>query len=132
MRKNAVNGRILITVAVLSGLLSTHAHAQSSSDITVLEGLAPVTALTNTSAGRAAFGPTFRSLEEFREARSHSRHSCRFPYSRSRRYAMLSLPAAISPSSRMDWVPRWGRHISCAFTISTRSKRQSSRKPLAS
>ena len=49
----------MLTFAVISILSWSFICAQSSADITVLKGLAPVTVLMNTSAGRAALGANF-------------------------------------------------------------------------
>jgi len=51
--------RMLLRVAALCALLSFQAQAQSATDMAVLKGLAPVMALSNTNAGRAALGANF-------------------------------------------------------------------------
>lgn len=59
MERNPTIGSRLLTIAAISILLWSFAYAQSSADITVLKGLAPVTALMNTSAGKEALGANF-------------------------------------------------------------------------
>lgn len=49
----------LLGVAALSALLAFHVGAQSATDMAALKGLAPVTALSNTSAGNAALGANY-------------------------------------------------------------------------
>lgn len=57
-RNRAVPRRLLTTAAILT-LSWSFVFAQSSADISVLKGLAPVTALTKTGAGKDALGSNF-------------------------------------------------------------------------
>jgi len=57
-RNRAVPRRLLTTTAILT-LSWSFVFAQSSADISVLKGLAPVTALTKTGAGKDALGANF-------------------------------------------------------------------------
>src|SRR5579875_1293621 len=59
MQRIGATSRRLLTIAGISTLLWSFTFAQSSADITVLKGLAPVTALTKTSAGKDALGANF-------------------------------------------------------------------------
>lgn len=59
MKRIGATSRRLLTIAAISTLSWSFAFAQSSADITVLKGLAPVTALTKTSAGKDALGANF-------------------------------------------------------------------------
>jgi membrane-associated phospholipid phosphatase len=54
-----VRSRMLLGVAVLCAVLPFQAKAQSTTDMAVLKGLAPVTILPNTDAGNAALGANF-------------------------------------------------------------------------
>lgn len=51
--------KILLRLTVVCVLLSFQARAQSATDEAALKGLAPVTALSNTEAGKAALGANF-------------------------------------------------------------------------
>jgi hypothetical protein len=51
---------MLIGIAALSALLRFQAQAQSAADLTVLQGLAPVTVLMNSDEGKAALGANYR------------------------------------------------------------------------
>ena len=51
--------RVFIRTVVLCVLVSFQAQAQSATDMEVMKGLAPVTALSNTAAGRAALGANY-------------------------------------------------------------------------
>jgi hypothetical protein len=51
--------KIFLRIAAVCALLAFQVQAQSASDIAVLKGLAPVTALPNTSAGNAALGANY-------------------------------------------------------------------------
>jgi hypothetical protein len=52
--------KMLIGIAALSALLRFQAQAQSAADLTVLQGLAPVTVLMNSDEGKAALGANYR------------------------------------------------------------------------
>lgn len=52
-------GRTLLVALIFSTLFPFQAAAQSPADLTVLRGLAPVSALSTTSAGRAALGANY-------------------------------------------------------------------------
>ncbi len=54
-----MSGKILLRLAALCAMMPFVADAQSASDMVVLKGLAPVAALSKTSAGRAALGANF-------------------------------------------------------------------------
>jgi hypothetical protein len=54
-----VRSRIFFGVVAFCAALSFQVNAQSATDMAVLKGLAPVTALSNTSAGRAALGANY-------------------------------------------------------------------------
>lgn len=54
-----MTGRTLLVVAALCAMSSFQAGAQSATDMAVLKGLAPVTVLSNTSAGRVALGANY-------------------------------------------------------------------------
>lgn len=51
--------RIFLKIAALCAVLSFQAKAQSATDMAVLKGLAPVTVLSNTDAGKAALGANY-------------------------------------------------------------------------
>lgn len=51
--------RLLLAVAALCAMFAFEAGAQSTTDMAVLKGLAPVTVLSNTDAGNAALGANF-------------------------------------------------------------------------
>jgi hypothetical protein len=59
MKRNTTSGGQFLTIAMIAILSWGFLYAQSSADVTVLKGLAPVTALMNTSAGKAALGANF-------------------------------------------------------------------------
>jgi PAP2 superfamily len=59
MQRIGATSRRFLTIAAISTLSWSFVFAQSSADITVLKGLAPVTALTKTSAGKDALGANF-------------------------------------------------------------------------
>ncbi|HVT98545.1 MAG TPA: phosphatase PAP2 family protein [Acidobacteriaceae bacterium] len=59
MERISNGGKRFLTIAVIAVLSWGFLYAQSSADVTVLKGLAPVTALMNTSAGKAALGANF-------------------------------------------------------------------------
>ena len=54
-----MRGRVFLRIVALFVLVSFQAQAQSATDMAVLKGLAPVTALSNTAAGRAALGANY-------------------------------------------------------------------------
>jgi hypothetical protein len=54
-----MRGRAFLRIAALFVLVSFQAQAQSATDMEVMKGLAPVTALSNTAAGRAALGANY-------------------------------------------------------------------------
>src|ERR1700742_1669621 len=53
------SGRIFLTTAVLGALVSFPAGAQSVTDMAALKGLAPVTVLPTTPAGKAALAANY-------------------------------------------------------------------------
>jgi hypothetical protein len=59
MQRIGATSRRLLTIAAISTLSWSFVFAQSPADITVLKGLAPVTVLTKTSAGKDALGANF-------------------------------------------------------------------------
>jgi membrane-associated phospholipid phosphatase len=54
-----MTGRRILGIAALCAILSLQAEAQSVTNMAVLKGLAPLTVLSNTYAGRAALGANF-------------------------------------------------------------------------
>lgn len=54
-----MTGRMLLGITALCALLPFQAEAQSVTDMAVLKGLAPVTALSGTNAGRAALSANY-------------------------------------------------------------------------
>ena len=54
-----MRGRVFLRIVALFVLVSFQAQAQSATDMEVMKGLAPVTALSNTAAGRAALGANY-------------------------------------------------------------------------
>src|ERR1035437_9078983 len=54
-----MRGRVFLRIVALLVLVSFQAQAQSATDMEVMKGLAPVTALSNTAAGRAALGANY-------------------------------------------------------------------------
>ena len=52
-------GGLFLRIVALFVLVSFQAQAQSATDMEVMKGLAPVTALSNTAAGRAALGANY-------------------------------------------------------------------------
>ena len=54
-----MRGRMFLRIVALFVLVSFQAQAQSATDMEVMKGLAPVTALSNTAAGRAALGTNY-------------------------------------------------------------------------
>jgi hypothetical protein len=56
---NKTMGRILLAMGVLAALISLQAGAQSVTDMAALKGLAPVAALQNTPAGKAALAANY-------------------------------------------------------------------------
>lgn len=54
-----MTGRMLLGITALCALLPFHAEAQSVTDMAVLKGLAPVTVLSGTNAGRAALSANY-------------------------------------------------------------------------
>ena len=54
-----MTGKTLLAVGVLCALMSFQARAQSTTDIAVLKGLAPVTVLLNTPEGTAALAANY-------------------------------------------------------------------------
>jgi PAP2 superfamily len=54
-----MTGKALLGIAVFLGIFSHLVEAQTATDMPALKGLAPVTVLPNTAAGRAALGANF-------------------------------------------------------------------------
>jgi hypothetical protein len=104
--------RILKGISTISLLAAATLTAHGAptlgvANMNALEGLAPITALGNTDAGKAALAPP---LGTSRAARPISRSCCRFPISSSRRSATPS-----SPALPMSWSDGLGNKLGDAY-----------------